>query len=77
MTPEMLNFHQVISELEVAEENMLDNHKQTTDELLATYEKALRLLRMTDEVTYDQEGNKFFFFFFKGSVISYFCFSIL
>ncbi|XP_044256968.1 kinesin-like protein Klp10A isoform X1 [Tribolium madens] len=56
MTPEMLNFHQVISELEVAEENMLDNHKQTTDDLLATYEKAVSLLRMTDEVTYDQEA---------------------
>lgn len=56
MTPEMLNFHQVISELEIAEENMLDNQKQVVDELQATYEKALNLLRMTDEVTYDQEG---------------------
>ncbi|EFA11416.2 kinesin-like protein Klp10A isoform X2 [Tribolium castaneum] len=56
MTPEMLNFHQVISELEVAEENMLDNHKQTVDDLLGTYEKAVSLLRMTDEVTYDQEA---------------------
>jgi kinesin family protein 2/24 len=56
MTPEMLNFHQVISELEIAEENMLDNHKQTTDELYATYQKAIGLLKTTDEVTYDQEG---------------------
>ena len=56
MTQEMLNFHQVISELEIGEENMLDNHKQTIEELLATYEKAVALFRMTDEVTYDQEG---------------------
>lgn len=56
MSPEMLNFHQVISELEIAEENMLDNHKQTIEVLLATYEKAARLLQTAEEVTYDQEG---------------------
>ncbi|KAJ8918747.1 hypothetical protein NQ315_015067 [Exocentrus adspersus] len=55
LTPELLNFHQVISELEVAEDNMLDNHKQTTEDLFAAYQKAVELLRMTDDVTYDQE----------------------
>ncbi|KAJ8943973.1 hypothetical protein NQ318_013554 [Aromia moschata] len=40
MTPEMLNFHQVISELQVAEDNMLDNHKQTIEDLYAAYQKA-------------------------------------
>lgn len=56
MTPEMLNFHQVISELQVAEDNMLDNHKQTTEDLYSAYQKAIELLRMTDDVTYDQES---------------------
>uniref|UniRef100_V5GB67 Kinesin-like protein n=4 Tax=Anoplophora glabripennis TaxID=217634 RepID=V5GB67_ANOGL len=55
MTPEMLNFHQVISELQVAEDNMLDNHKQTIEDLYSAYQKAVELLRMTDDVTYDQE----------------------
>ncbi|KAJ8968466.1 hypothetical protein NQ314_002284 [Rhamnusium bicolor] len=55
MTPEMLNFHQVISELQVAEDNMLDNHKQTVEDLYSAYQKAVELLRMTDDVTYDQE----------------------
>lgn len=56
MTPELLNFHQVISELQAAEDNMLDNHKQTIDQLRVTVHQAERLLRMTDDVTYDQEG---------------------
>lgn len=56
MTPELFNFHQVITELQVAEDNMLDNHKQTTEQLLQIGEQAEQLLRTTDEVTYDQEG---------------------
>ncbi|XP_050515665.1 kinesin-like protein Klp10A [Diabrotica virgifera virgifera] len=56
MTPEMLNLHQFISELEVAEENMLDNHKQTIDEMEATLVKASELRRMADTVAYDQEA---------------------
>lgn len=57
MTPELFNFHQVITELQVAEDNMLDNHKQTTEQLFLMSQKAEQVLRTTDEVTYDQEGN--------------------
>ncbi|XP_060515811.1 kinesin-like protein Klp10A isoform X2 [Cylas formicarius] len=56
MTPEMINFHQVISELELAEDNMLDVHKQTTEIMLNSYEKAIQLLQTTEAVTYDQEA---------------------
>lgn len=56
MTPEMVNFHQVISELQVAEENMLDNHKQTIEAMQIAYHKAVELLQTTEEVDYDQEG---------------------
>lgn len=55
MTPEMLNFHQSVMEVQMAEENMLDNHKQTVETLFAAHQKAEQLLRMTDDVTYDQE----------------------
>ncbi|XP_022901240.1 kinesin-like protein Klp10A isoform X7 [Onthophagus taurus] len=56
MSVEMLNFHQVISELQTAEDSMLDNHKQTIEHLHASLQRAKKLLRMTDDVTYDQEG---------------------
>lgn len=56
MSPEMYNFHQVITELQIAEDNMLDNHKQTNEQLHIITEKAERLLRTADDVTYDQEG---------------------
>nr|XP_023020702.1 kinesin-like protein Klp10A [Leptinotarsa decemlineata] len=56
MTPEMLNLHQFISELEVAEENMLDNHKQTIEEMQGAHQKAVELLRMAETVAYDQEA---------------------
>lgn len=56
MTPELFNFHQVITELQVAEDNMLDNHKQTTEQMFLISQKAEQVLRTADEVTYDQEG---------------------
>ncbi|CAH0562179.1 unnamed protein product [Brassicogethes aeneus] len=55
MTPELLNFHQVISDIQIAEDNMLDNHKQTYEELATIFKKTGELLRVTDVVTYDQE----------------------
>lgn len=58
MSPELLNFHQVISELQIAEDIMLDNHKQVAEELMANTKKAERLLRITDAVAYDAEGKK-------------------
>lgn len=62
MTPEMLNFHQVISELQVAEDNMLDNHKQTIEAMQIVYHKSVELLQTTEEVDYDQEGNNLWFY---------------
>ena len=59
MTPEMLNFHQVISELQTAEDNMLDNHKQTIEQLHNTIQKFEKILKVADDVTYDQEGTIF------------------
>lgn len=56
MTPEMFNFHQMISELQISEDNMLDNHKQTIENTVAAIKKGEDLLRMADSVAYDQEG---------------------
>ncbi|XP_057659456.1 kinesin-like protein Klp10A [Diorhabda carinulata] len=56
MTPEMLDLHQFISELEIAEEQMLENHKQVIDGLQVALVKATELRRMADTVAYDQEA---------------------
>ncbi|XP_065166429.1 kinesin-like protein Klp10A isoform X3 [Atheta coriaria] len=55
MTPEMLNFHQVVSDLQMAEDAMLDNHKQTYETMYTNTQKMQVLLRAADDVTYDQE----------------------
>lgn len=55
MTPELLNFHQVISELEIAEENVLENHKKTVEYLKTAASKAETILQISYNVTYDQE----------------------
>lgn len=57
MTPEMLNFHQVISELQSAEDNMIENHRQTIEAIQIAYHKSVELLQTTEEVEFDQEGN--------------------
>ncbi|KAF5294725.1 hypothetical protein FQA39_LY00209 [Lamprigera yunnana] len=56
MTPEMLNFHQMVSELQVAEDNMLDNHKQLLENLMSVVEKGDNYLKMADDVAFDQEA---------------------
>ncbi|ERL95529.1 hypothetical protein D910_12791 [Dendroctonus ponderosae] len=56
MTPEMLNFHQVISELQAAEDNMLENHKATIEAIQIAYHRSVELLQTTEEVDYDQEA---------------------
>lgn len=56
MTPELFNFHQVISELQADEENMLDIHKHTIEQMFLMSQKADQLLHTAEEVTYDQEG---------------------
>lgn len=56
MTPEMLNLHQFISELETAEENMIENHREYIEQLVDGCNRAQELRRMADTVAYDQEG---------------------
>lgn len=56
MTPELLDFHQVISDLQIAEDNMLDNQKQLFDSITTDVDKLSQILKMTEEVAYDQEA---------------------
>ena len=56
MTSEKSKLQQPISQQELAKEDLLRNHKKTIELLLESYKKGAELLRMTDEVDYDQEG---------------------
>ncbi|XP_031336179.1 kinesin-like protein KIF2A [Photinus pyralis] len=57
MTPEMLKFHQMISEINIAEDTMLDVHKQTLDNFLPVIiEQGSKYLKMAEEVEFDQEA---------------------
>lgn len=55
MTVEMLNFQQVVTELQMAEENLIEKHKLYIEWLYAAAKKAEQLLQTTDDVAYDQE----------------------
>lgn len=66
MTPEMLNLHQFISELEIAEENMLENHRLYIDQLHDAYTTAQELRRNADTVAYDQESECYNFLFLES-----------
>lgn len=57
MSEELFNLHQVISELQIAEDVMLDNHKQSQEGLMRIAQQLGELLMITDNVAYDQEGN--------------------
>lgn len=56
MSQELLNFHQVVSEIQIAEDNLLEHHRTVADELLEGYNQMTRLHSLADHVTYDQEG---------------------
>lgn len=56
MTLEMLDFHQVISDLEIAEDNMVEIHKQTSEDITITAKKITQLLKVPNEVTYDTKA---------------------
>ncbi|KAJ3639731.1 hypothetical protein Zmor_003072 [Zophobas morio] len=56
MTSEKSKLQQPISQQELAKEDLLRNHKKTIELLLESYKKGAELLRMTDEVDYDQEA---------------------
>ena len=55
----MLNFYQIISELQTATDNLLDSHKKTIEQLHTTIQKFEKILKVADDVTYDQEGTIF------------------
>lgn len=60
MSPELLNLHQAISELQIAEDIMLDNYKQTFADFASFADKGNKILESADSVTYDQEGKMVF-----------------
>lgn len=56
MSAEMYTFHEVIDELQRAEEEVLDNHKAISDYLQHALQRCNALLALTRDVDYDQDG---------------------
>ncbi|XP_045537879.1 kinesin-like protein Klp10A isoform X3 [Papilio machaon] len=56
MSAEMFTFHEVIDELQRAEEEVLDNHKAVADYLQHALQRCSQLFAITRDVDYDQDG---------------------
>lgn len=56
MSAEMYTFHEAISELQRAEEEVLDNHKAVSDYMQHAQQRAAQLLQLTRAVDYDQDA---------------------
>lgn len=53
---ELLTFHETISKMQEAEEEMVEYHKMVTEANAQWMNKDKLLLNMTNQVEYDQEG---------------------
>lgn len=56
LSPELYNFHEVVSQLQQQEDEVLDFHKDLLDLQERWMSKDLELLNSTREVDYDQDG---------------------
>ena len=56
MSGDMLTFHEAISKLQEAEEDMVDYHKLVNETNIRWMQQDKYLLDMTNQVEYDQEG---------------------
>jgi kinesin family protein 2/24 len=56
MSGEMLTFHEAISKLQEAEDDMVEFHKHLYDTNIGWSNTDKVLLSMTNQVEYDQEG---------------------
>ncbi|XP_048489487.1 kinesin-like protein Klp10A isoform X4 [Plutella xylostella] len=56
MSAEMYTFHEAISELQRAEDEVLDNHKAIVDYLAHALQRTSALLQLTRDVDYDQDA---------------------
>ncbi|XP_063548232.1 kinesin-like protein KIF2A isoform X3 [Cydia strobilella] len=56
MSAEMYTFHEAISELQQAEDEVLDNHKAISDYMQHAQQRCLQLLQLTRAVDYDQDA---------------------
>ncbi|XP_013176665.1 PREDICTED: kinesin-like protein Klp10A isoform X2 [Papilio xuthus] len=56
MSAEMFTFHEVIDELQRAEEEVLDNHKAVADYMQHALQRCSQLFAITRDVDYDQDA---------------------
>lgn len=58
MSGEMLTFHETISKLQEAEDEMVEYHKHLFDKSVQWNQADKMLINLTNQVEYDQEGKK-------------------
>ncbi|CAH1772584.1 unnamed protein product [Owenia fusiformis] len=56
MADDLLNFHEVINHMQELEEELIDEHKNVTEQMGKFVIENKKLLKMTDEVDYDAEA---------------------
>lgn len=61
MSDDLLNQHAAISEIQQAEEIVVDQHKAINEFLAQLLPESIELYNMTNSVDYDQDGNLFGF----------------
>lgn len=59
MSDDLLNQHAAISEIQQAEEIVVDQHKAINEFLAQFLPESAELYNMTNSVDYDQDGNYF------------------
>lgn len=59
MSDDLLNQHAAISEIQQAEEIVVDQHKAINEFLTQLLPESIELYNMTNSVDYDQDGNLF------------------
>lgn len=57
MSDDLLNQHAAISEIQQAEEIVVDQHKAINEFLSQLLPESIELYNMTNNVDYDQDGN--------------------
>lgn len=76
MSDDLLNQHAAISEIQQAEEIVVDQHKAINEFLSQLLPESIELYNMTNNVDYDQDGNNldnFLTFFFIACFIQCLC----
>lgn len=73
MPDDMLNFHKIMSDLQAAEEAMVENHKMVNEFCEQMLVKSKQLYNRANNVDYDQESESMVEIIIYGIIVFFFC----